>query len=171
MNVRGYKKKTKEELLKAIEECTSINQLFALVQHEGIVIQMRCSNGGQASNIPSKKLETNQGIMRETPLKKMKREIRDIVLDSCKEEKKEVKKEKPDARKQRLLSAVDRCTTITQLFAIVQHEGLVLPMRCSNGGQASNIPFKQLPKTEEIKKENPVDKMKLDIREMILNMK
>lgn len=79
MQVQGYKKKSKTKLLKEINECKTISQLCALVQHEGIVIQMRCDNGGRASNIPVKKLPTGKFIEQESPLDKMKREIAEIV--------------------------------------------------------------------------------------------
>lgn len=77
MLVQGYKKKTKKELLKAIDQCTSISQLCALVQHENIVIQMRCQSG--ASCIPPKKLKTGYEVKQISPLDKMKNEIKNIV--------------------------------------------------------------------------------------------
>ncbi|MBQ0097532.1 MAG: hypothetical protein KBS62_01175 [Oscillospiraceae bacterium] len=77
MQVQGYKKKTKAELLKAIENCVSISQLCALVQHEHIEIRMRCQQG--ASNIPMKKLTAKDFIPNRSPLEKMKDEIRQIV--------------------------------------------------------------------------------------------
>lgn len=79
MQVQGYKKKTKKQLLKAIDESKTITQLCALVQLEGIVIQMRCSNGGYASNLPKKQLQTDDIQQIESPLDRMKRQIREIV--------------------------------------------------------------------------------------------
>ena len=34
--VTGYAKKPKKELIKAIDDCVSLSQLFALIQHENI---------------------------------------------------------------------------------------------------------------------------------------
>ena len=148
MNVQGYRKKTKKELLDAIDKCVTITQLFSLVQHEGIVIQMRCSNGGQASNIPSKKLKTDEEVMLESPVDKMKREIKDIV-------------------KGQFFNEIDSAKNISELFAIIHREGINIPMRCSNGGQASNIPSKVLKTDEEVMLESPVEKMKREIKEML----
>lgn len=77
MKVQGYKKKTKRQLLKAIDECKTISQLCALVQLEGIVIQMRCQSG--ASCVPPKKLSQNPNEINQSPLEKMKKEIRETV--------------------------------------------------------------------------------------------
>ena len=38
--VTGYAKKPKKELIKAIDDCVSLSQLFALIQHENITMQM-----------------------------------------------------------------------------------------------------------------------------------
>lgn len=72
MQVLGYKKKTKAELMKAVDQCVSISQLCALVQHEGIVIQMQCLPG--ASNIPTKKLPTGQLVVK-SPLDTLKERV------------------------------------------------------------------------------------------------
>ncbi len=78
MQVLGYKKKTKSELLKAVEQCVSISQLCALVQHEGIVIQMQCLPG--ASNIPMKKLPTGQTVVK-SPLDTLKERVVKAIND------------------------------------------------------------------------------------------
>ena len=52
--VSGYKRKSKAELVKEIDKCTSLSQLFALIQHEGIVLQMHSQSG--ASNLKPKSL-------------------------------------------------------------------------------------------------------------------
>lgn len=52
VGVSGYSKKSKEELLRAIDECKTLSQLFALIQHEHIVIQMHAQSG--ASNLTPK---------------------------------------------------------------------------------------------------------------------
>ena len=72
MEVLGYKKKTKSELLKAVDACVSISQLCALVQHEGITIQMQCLPG--ASNIPKKKLPTGE-LVAKSPLDTLKERV------------------------------------------------------------------------------------------------
>lgn len=77
MQVHGYKRKSKPELLKAIDECVSISQLCALVQHEHIEVRMRAQRG--ASNIPMKKLTAKDFVPNQSPLDKMKAELKQIV--------------------------------------------------------------------------------------------
>lgn len=77
-DVCGYKKKTKKQLLKEIDACKSLSQLFALIQHEKIVIQMHSQSG--ASNIKPKKLGPKEITeKRDTPLDKLKAEIKKAV--------------------------------------------------------------------------------------------
>ena len=76
--VRGYRKKSKAELLKAIDGCTSLSQLFALIQLEGIVIQMHSQSG--ASNLTPKTLGPGEIISKkDTPLERLKAEVRKAV--------------------------------------------------------------------------------------------
>jgi len=72
VEVLGYKKKSKLELLKAVKDCKSISQLCALVQHEGIVIQMQCFT--LASNIPTKQLPTGHTVVK-SPLDTLKERV------------------------------------------------------------------------------------------------
>lgn len=78
--VMGYRKKSKPELLKAIDECTTLSQLFALIQLEGIVIQMHCQSG--ASNLKPKKLTAGEIIdKKDTPFERLKAEVRKSVAE------------------------------------------------------------------------------------------
>lgn len=78
--VRGYRKKTKAELLKAIDGCTSLSQLFALIQLEGIVIQMHSQSG--ASNLTPKTLGPGEIISKkDTPFERLKAEVRKAVAE------------------------------------------------------------------------------------------
>lgn len=73
MQVQGYKRKSKTELLKAVDDCVSISQLCALVQHEGIVIQMQSQQS--ASNLPKKVLSPQDLIPNKSPLDKLKEKV------------------------------------------------------------------------------------------------
>ncbi len=75
---KGYKKKTKSELLRAIDECRSISQLFALVQHEQIELRMQsmCS----ASNLPPRTPNIPSDPT-ESPLGRLKDAVRECVLN------------------------------------------------------------------------------------------
>lgn len=78
--VRGYRKKSKAELLKAIDGCTSLSQLFALIQLEGIVIQMHSQSG--ASNLTPKTLGPGEIISKkDTPFERLKAEVRKSVAE------------------------------------------------------------------------------------------
>jgi len=70
MQVKGYQKKNKQELLKAIDDCCSIHQIFALVQHEQINMRMQTLPG--ASNIPPKNVELLAFAPNQTYLDKLK---------------------------------------------------------------------------------------------------
>lgn len=79
-SVSGYRKKTKTQLLKAIDECTSLSQLFALIQLEGIVIQMHSQSG--ASNLTPRTLSPGEIIQKkDTPLERLKSEVRKAVAE------------------------------------------------------------------------------------------
>lgn len=78
--VRGYRKKSKAELLKAIDGCTSLSQLFALIQLEGIVIQMHSQSG--ASNLTPQTLGPGEIISKkDTPFERLKAEVRKAVAE------------------------------------------------------------------------------------------
>ena len=77
MQVLGYKKKTKAELLKAVDDCVSISQLFALVQHEGLVLQMQSLPG--ASNIAPKKLPTGE-MVGKSPIDSLKDRVKIAII-------------------------------------------------------------------------------------------
>lgn len=78
IGVSGYKKKTKKQLIKAIDECCSLSQLFALIQHEGITLQMHSQSG--ASNVKIKRLSPNEIISKkDTPLERLKLQVKNAV--------------------------------------------------------------------------------------------
>lgn len=153
MEVLGYKSKTKSELLKAVDECKSISQLCALVQHEGITIQMQCLPG--ASNIPKKQLLTGE-MLAKSSLDNLKDRVKSEILGYKKKTKTE------------LLKEVDECRSISQLCALVQHEGITIQMQCLPG--ASNIPKKKLP-TGELVVKSPLDNLKDRVRNAVESLK
>ena len=78
VGVSGYSKKSKEELLRAIDECKTLSQLFALIQHEHIVIQMHAQSG--ASNLAPKKLGPKEIIEnKDTPFDRLRAQVRKSV--------------------------------------------------------------------------------------------
>lgn len=79
VGVSGYRRKTKEQLLKEIDACKSLSQLFALIQHEGIVMRMYSQPG--ASNLTPKKLYPKEIInnKEETPFERMRIKVKKAV--------------------------------------------------------------------------------------------
>lgn len=78
--VTGYRKKSRKQLLKAIDECCSLSQLFALIQHEGITLQMHSQSG--ASNLTPKKLGPKDIInKKDTPFERLRSQVRKAVED------------------------------------------------------------------------------------------
>lgn len=76
--VNGYRKKTQSQLLKEIDKCESISQLFALIQHENISLQMHSQSG--ASNIIVRKLGSKEIIdKKDTPFERLKTQVRRAV--------------------------------------------------------------------------------------------
>lgn len=79
VGVSGYRRKTKEQLLKEIDACKSLSQLFALIQHEGIVMRMYSQPG--ASNLTPKKLYPKDIIdnKEDTPFERLRLRVRKAI--------------------------------------------------------------------------------------------
>ena len=78
VGVSGYKRKTKQQLLREIDSCKSLSQLFALIQHEGIVLQMHSQSG--ASNIVRRQLSPKEIVDRkDTPFERLRTEVKKAV--------------------------------------------------------------------------------------------
>lgn len=67
-------RKSKEDLLKEVDRCSTISELFALVKNNNIDMRMQtlCS----ASNIPPKLLEYDSSASIEDPLIRLKKVVR-----------------------------------------------------------------------------------------------
>ena len=76
----GYRKKNITQLLRAIDDCTTLSQLFALIQHEQIEVQMHAQTG--ASNLTPKKLEPKLLVdTGESPFDRFKAEVVRTLLE------------------------------------------------------------------------------------------
>lgn len=71
--------KTKDELLKAVDSCSTIAELFVLVKNENIDMRMQTLNS--ASNIPPKLLEYDSSDSIEDPLIRLKKVVSLAVED------------------------------------------------------------------------------------------
>lgn len=73
-----YRGHTKEQLIRAIQTCPSIDKLFELVKNEHIVIRMKSQN--YASCLPQRRL-TDQELMPDTtPLERLKQQVLEAVI-------------------------------------------------------------------------------------------
>ena len=153
---RGYRKKSREELISAIQGCTSLSQLFALIQLEGITLQMHSQPG--ASNLAPRRL-TPQDIIRnnDTPLERLKAEVLKAIGYKP-------PRWKPEDRS-RILGAIDSTQTLSELFALIQREGIRIQMHSQSG--ASNLTPRVLTQKEIEEKDTPFERLKAEVRKAV----
>ena len=155
---RGYQRKSRDQLIKAIQDCTSLSQLFALIQLEGITLQMHSQPG--ASNLAPRRL-TPQDIINnnDTPLERLKAEVLKAIGF------------KPPRRsyedKSRLLRQIDSCTTLSELFELIQKEKVVIQMHAQPG--ASNLTPRVLSPQEMVdENDTPFERLKAEVRRAVV---
>ena len=73
-----YKKHTKDELIRAVETCPSIDKLFELVKNEHIIIRMKSQNS--ASCLPQKRLSGSELMPDTTPLERLRQQVLEAVI-------------------------------------------------------------------------------------------
>lgn len=147
----GYRRKDIRELLRAIDDCTSLSQLFALIQHEQIKIQMHAQEG--ASNLQPRQLSPEE--MRELPLDRLKMEVKKAVCGGYVPPK---VREEDSA----LVQAICDTETLSELFALIQRENIRIPMHAQSG--ASNVKPKKLePRLQTETDLSPFDRFKAEI--------
>ena len=153
---RGYRKKSREELISAIQGCTSLSQLFALIQLEGITLQMHSQPG--ASNLAPRRL-TPQDIIRnnDTPLERLKAEVLKAIGYKP-------PRWKPEDRS-RILGAIDNTQTLSELFALIQREGIRIQMHSQPG--ASNLTPRILTQKEIEERDTPFERLKAEVRKAV----
>ena len=153
---RGYRKKSREELISAIQGCTSLSQLFALIQLEGITLQMHSQPG--ASNLAPRRL-TPQDIIRnnDTPLERLKAEVLKAIGYKP-------PRWKPEDRS-RILGAIDNTQTLSELFALIQREGICIQMHSQPG--ASNLTPRILTQKEIEERDTPFERLKAEVRKAV----
>lgn len=153
---RGYRKKSREELISAIQGCTSLSQLFALIQLEGITLQMHSQPG--ASNLAPRRLNP-QDIIRnnDTPLERLKAEVLKAIGYKP-------PRWKPEDRS-RILGAIDSTQTLSELFALIQREGICIQMHSQPG--ASNLTPRVLTQKEIEERDTPFERLKAEVRKAV----
>lgn len=156
-----YKKKDVRELLKAIDDCTSLSQLFALIQHEQIEIQMHAQSG--ASNLTPRKLSPQDIIRSKSlPLDRLKAEVKRAVCAGYVPPR----SQESDSA---LIRQIQATKTLSELFALIQREQIVIQMHAQSG--ASNVaPKKLLPKKSIAidSKDSPFERFKAEVVKSVL---
>lgn len=147
------------ELFRAIDECTTLSQLFELIRREKVVVQMHAQS--DASNITPTRIE--EGVPDTTPLERFKQEIKNAVSPASKPQVTGYRSKE----KARLLQAIDECTSLSQLFALIQLEKIVIQMHAQSG--ASNLAPRKLSYKEITEmKDTPFDRLKAEVRRSVL---
>ena len=153
----------RKDLPDAVRACTTLSELFDLVRREKIVVQMHAQSG--ASNITPKKLDLSLKL---SPLERMKLE----VLKALGAEEEMPVYTAPVSGYQKkslpqLLQAIDSCDSLSQIFALIQHENLELEMRAQEG--ASNLTPKKLSSSEIIGSSDlPLERLKKELKRSII---
>lgn len=148
--IQGRQKMPLGDLLKAIDDCRSINELFALVYREGIVIQMRSQSS--ASNIDYQPLPKNPGIL---PLETLKKNVRDAAIEESRRHNKE-----------QLLRAIETCPSIDKLFELVKNEHIVIRMKSFSS--ASNLPQNKPSEMALMPDKSPLERLKEQVADAVM---
>lgn len=146
----GYQRKTLPELLKAIDDCQSISQLCALVQHEHIVIQMKSQQA--ASNIPYQELPKNPAL---SPIESLRAQIREAAIAMDRQHSKE-----------ELIRAVETCPSIDKLFELVKNEHIVIRMKSQHS--ASCLPQHRFTPDELMPATTPLERLRQQVLDAVI---
>jgi len=146
----GYRRKTLPELLKAIDDCRSISQLCALVQHEHIIIQMKSQQA--ASNIPYRELPKNPAL---SPIESLRAQIREAAIAMDR------RRSKAD-----LIRAVETCPSIDKLFELVKNEHIVIQMKSQHS--ASCLPQHRLSGAELMPDTTPLERLRQQVLDAVI---
>ena len=153
--MRVQRKRTTEELLRAIDTCPSIDKLFELVKNEHIVIQMQSFNS--ASSLPKQAPKLIPDL---SPMDSLRIRVRQAVLDEAR------RNAAPPLRhsKEQLIRAIQTCPSIDKLFELVKNEHIVIRMKSFSS--ASCLPHQQLKPDPGI---SPLDRLKEQVLDAVVN--
>ena len=148
MQIPGHPNIPTKDLLRALDQCSTIAQVFSFVRHTGVVIQMKSQQS--ASSLPRKQLPP---IPDQMPLESLKAQVRDAILAAEKRNSKED-----------IIKEIDSCNTIVQIFQLVQRHNIVIQMRSQQS--ASCLPKKQVPLIPD---KSPLESLKEQVKDAVLN--
>ena len=148
MQIPGHSNLTTEDLLKALDNCRTIEQIFSFVRHTGIVIQMKSQQS--ASSLPRRQLPP---IPDKAPIDSLKAQVREAILEA------ERRSSKED-----IIKEIDSCNTVVQIFQLVRRHNIVIQMKSQQS--ASCLPKKQLPLIPD---KSPLESLKEQVKDAVLN--
>ena len=160
MQRQAYRKHSTEQILRAIEICPTIDKLFELVKNEHIVIQMQSFNS--ASSLPK---QAPKPIPDLSPLDSLKIRVREAVLNEA--HRNEAPPQQPRHTKEQLIRAVQTCPTIDKLFELVKNEHIVIRMKSFSS--ASGLPQKRLSGAELMPDKSPLERLKEQVLDAVIN--
>ncbi len=160
MQDTGYRKHTTEELLRAIDLCPTIEQLFAIVKNEHIVIRMQSFNS--ASSLPK---QAPKPIPDLSPLDSLKIRVRQAVMDAARVKGEPSPYQPQRHTKEQLIRAVQTCPTIDKLFELVKNEHIVIRMKSFSS--ASSLPQHTFGENELVPDKSPLDRLKEQVLDAV----
>ena len=165
---KSFRNKNQAQLIEAIKQTKTLSQLFALIQHEGIVVQMHAQSG--ASNLTPRRLSPPKPVTEtDNPFERFKKEVIKAVTGETEPEPVQARGYRHKS-KEELLELIDKCDSLSQLFALIQHEDIVIHMHAQS--DASNVDPRRLVKltAKDIisKKDTPFERLKEEVRKSVL---
>ncbi len=148
MHISGHPHIPTEDLLKAVDNCQTIEQVFAFVKHTGLVIQMKSQQS--ASSLPR---PTPVPMPQQSPLDSLKRQVKEAIYEAERRDKRED-----------ILREIDSCNTIIQIFQLVQRHNIVIQMKSQQS--ASCLPMKKVPLIPD---KSPLDSLKEQVKDAVMN--
>ncbi|MBQ3329542.1 MAG: hypothetical protein IJG87_00020, partial [Ruminococcus sp.] len=134
--------------------------LFELVRNEHIVKQMQSFNS--ASSLPKQAPEPIPDL---SPLDALKIRVREAVLNEAR--RRDVPPQRPRHTKEQLIRAIQTCPTIDKLFELVKNEHIVIQMKSFSS--ASGLPQKRLSGEELMPDKSPLDRLKEQVLDAVIN--
>ncbi len=164
LDSKSFRHQSKAQLVKEIEETKTLSQLFALIQKEHIQIQMHAQSG--ASNLSPKKLAPPKPVTEtDNPFARLKAEVIRSVTGQVDAPKPTIAHGYQHKSKQELLRLIEETTSLSQLFALIQHEDIVIQMHAQS--DASSVNPRQLVKltAQDIirQKDTPFERLKAEV--------
>ena len=148
MHIPGHPDIPTEELLRAVDNCQTIEQVFAFVKHSGLVIRMKSQQS--ASSLPK---PTPLAMPRQAPLDSLKRQVKAAIYEAERREKRDD-----------ILRRIDSCNTVVQIFQLVKQYNIVIQMKSQQS--ASCLPMKKVPLIPD---KSPLDSLKEQVKDAVLN--